>query len=522
MIRTFTFLLTVFYFTLAGAQQYIVPKSLKATGYDAHVEINYENTAGFCYIVYLSTDNGLHFQKRAENNTGFFLDFPGKSIKNQKLIYRVIPKGMSVTGKDAAKFECSVSTHAFSDEQLIDMVQRYTTRYFFDFAHPDCGMARERSNDIHGDIVTTGGTGFGIMALVAGAQRNYFSREQAFSKIEQIVSFLEKVDRYHGAWAHWYNGNTGKVYNFSQYDDGGDLVETAFLTQGLLTARQYFTGGTDKEKALSSRITQLWEDIDWNWYTDGTDSLYWHWSKNYGFRMRHRIKGFDETMITYVLAASSPTHPIRPEVFNCWRTSDYYFNGKSYFGIPLSLGMNYGGPLFFTHYSYLGLNPSGLSNKDADIWERNRAHVLIHRAYAISNPKNYKGYGANCWGFTSSDDPLVGYTSHHPGTPDENGTISPTAALSSLPYAPQEVLPVFRHFYYDLGAVLLGRYGFYDAFNLNLVQGQQVVHSYLAIDQGPIAVMIENYRSGLIWKLFMQNDEINNGLKRMGFQYKNQ
>jgi hypothetical protein len=288
----------------------------------------------------------------------------------------------------------------------------------------------------------------------------------------------------------------------------------------LLTARQYFKNGSDKEKALSSRITKLWEEIDWNWYTDGTDSLYWHWSKNYGFKMRHRIKGFDETLITYVLAASSPTHPIRSEVFNCWRTSPYYQNGKSYFGIPLSLGMEYGGPLFFTHYSFLGLNPKGLYNQDANIWERNRNHVLIHRAYAMANPKKYKGYGADSWGFTSSDDPLVGYTSHHPGTPDENGTVSSTAALSSLPYAPQEVLPVFRHFYYDLGKQLLGKYGFYDAFNLNMITGQQVVRSYLAIDQGPIAAMIENYRSGLLWTLFMQNEEIGNGLKKLGFQYK--
>jgi len=520
MIRLLILLLATVCMPLLTAQQYIVPESLRATGYDAHVEITYANLPGFAYDIYLSTDHGIHFQKRAENSSGFFLDFLGKSFGERDLVYRVVPRGMNVTDKAAAKFECKATTHKFTDDQLIDMVQRYTTRYFFDLAHPDCGMARERSNDNHGDIVTTGGTGFGIMALVAGAQRNYFPREQAMNKIDQIVSFLERVDRFHGAWAHWYNGNTGKVFNFSQYDDGGDLVETAFLTQGLLTARQYFINGNDKEKALSSRITKLWEDIDWNWYTDGTDSLYWHWSKNYGFKMRHRIKGFDETLITYVLAASSPTHPIRPEVFNCWKTSPYYQNGKSYFGIPLSLGMEYGGPLFFTHYSFLGLNPKGLSNTDADFWERNRNHVLIHRAYAIANPKKYKGYGANSWGFTSSDDPLVGYTSHHPGTPDENGTVSPTAALSSLPYAPQEVLPVFRHFYYDLGKELLGKYGFYDAFNLNMVSGQQVVRSYLAIDQGPIAAMIENYRSGLLWTLFMQNEEIGNGLKKLGFQYK--
>lgn len=520
MLRTIGFLLLFMATFVPGfGQKYTVPASLKAEGYDAHVEITLDNPQGFEYELYMSRDNDGIFAKRADISGNYYLDFVNSIGKNLQLTYRLVPKGMNVNAPEAAKFEMKATTHTFTDDQLLDMVQRYTTRYFYDFGHPDCGLARERSNDEHGDIVTIGGSGFGIMALVAGAERNYFPREKAKARIEKIVSFLEKADRFHGAWAHWYNGNTGKVFNFSEYDDGGDLVETAFMMEGLLTARQYFGTGNTDEQNLSSRITKLWEEVDWNWYTDGTDSLYWHWSKNYGFKMRHRIKGFDETLITYVLAASSPTHPIKPEVFNCWRTSPYYTNGKSYFGIPLSLGMEYGGPLFFTHYSFLGLNPKGLKNIDADFWERNRAHVLIHRAYAMENPKHWKGLDIDSWGFTSSDDPLVGYTSHHPGTDDENGTVSPTAALSSLPYAPAEILPVYRHFYYDLGEMIFGRYGFYDAFNLNLFTGQQVVHSYLAIDQGPIAVMIENYRSGMIWNLFMQNREIHNGLKKIGFQY---
>jgi len=295
-------------------------------------------------------------------------------------------------------------------------------------------------------------------------------------------------------------------------------VETAFLTQGLLTARQYFIAGNENEKSLANRITSLWGTIEWSWYTQGTDSLYWHWSKNYGFKMNHRIKGFDETLITYILAASSPTFPIERSVYqNCYTNSSYYYNGKSYYGIKLDLGMEYGGPLFFTHYSFLGLNPNGLTDKNTNYFERNRAHVLIHRAYAIDNTKKHAGYGANCWGFTSSDDPIVGYTSHHPGTNDENGTVSPTAAVSSIVYTPNESMDVIRHFYFDKGKQLFGKYGFYDAYNPGLVEGQQVVRSYLAIDQGPIAVMIENYRSGLLWKLFMSNAEIRNGLKILEF-----
>ena len=503
----------------AQKQNYIVPEGMTATAYPGHTELNWKNRTAFIYEVYRSTDAGKTFTKRAETSADSYMDFFGKPLlKAQSYIYRVIPKGVSPLSKDAAKFQTKVLVPVVTDDALLDMTQRYTTRYFFDFAQPVYGLARERSNDVNGDIITTGGTGFGIMALVAGAERKYISRDDAYKTIEKIVAFLEKTERFHGAWAHWYDAATGKSFSFSQYDDGGDLVETAFLTQGLLTAREYFRNGNGDEQQLVKRITQLWETIEWSWYTQGTDALYWHWSKNYGWKMNHRITGFDETMITYVLAASSPTYPIERSVYeNCYTNSNYYLNGKSYYGIKLDLGMEYGGPLFFTHYSFLGLNPNGLSDKYTNYFERNRAHALIHRAYAIDNPKKHVGYAANCWGFTSSDDPIVGYTSHQPGTNDENGTISPTAAISSIVYTPDASIAALRYFYLEKGQKLFGKYGFYDAFNLSQVEGQQVVHSYLAIDQGPIAVMIENYRSGLLWKLFMSNPEIHTGLTKLGF-----
>ncbi|MDD4991620.1 MAG: glucoamylase family protein [Paludibacter sp.] len=505
----------------AQKSNYVVPFELKGQAYPAHTELSWVNRAGFDYEIYRSVDGGTKFIKSGETSADIYLDFFGKPVEQaQTFVYRVIPKGLSVESADAAKFEIKVTVLPATDDALLDMTQRYTTRYFYDYAQPQTGLARERSNDVNGDIITTGGTGFGIMALVAGAERKYFSRNDALRTIAKIVTFLEKTERFHGAWSHWYDANTGKAFSFSQYDDGGDLVETAFLTEGLLTAREYFRNGNAEEQTLVNRITKLWETIEWNWYTQGsTDALYWHWSKNYGFKMNHRIKGFDETMITYVLAASSPTFPIERSVYEkCYTNSSYYLNGKSYYGIKLDLGMEYGGPLFFTHYSFLGLNPNGLSDKYTNYFERNRAHALIHLAYAIDNPQKQVGYGANCWGFTSSDDPIVGYTSHHPGTNDENGTISPTAALSSIVYTPKASMEALHHFYYDKGSVLLGKYGFYDAFNPGLVEGQQVVHSYLAIDQGPIAVMIENYRSGLLWNLFMANPEIHTGLQKLGFK----
>ena len=414
------------------------------------------------------------------------------------------------------------SGQALSDEALLDTVEMYTSRYFTEFINPANGLARERANmEQNGDIVTTGGTGFGLMAIVAAAERQYIPREQAVAQLDNITRFLDRVERFHGAWSHWYSSETEQPFSFSQYDDGGDLVETAFLTEGLLVVREWLKDSeVEAERVVAERADKMWKEVEWDWYTQGTDSLYWHWSKNYGWKMNHRITGFDECMITYVLAASSPTYPIDRKVYeSCYKNSSYYYNGKEYYGIPLALGMEYGGPLFFTHYSWLGLNPNGLTDGEVNYFERNRAHALIHYHYALENPKGHTGYGANLWGFTSSDDPLVGYCSHHPGTPDENGTVSPTAAVSSIVYTPDESLAVIRHLYEDLGDELFGEYGFYDAYNPSLPQDKQVVKHYLAIDQGPIVVMIENYRSGLIWKLFMQAPEIHDGLYRLGFHY---
>ena len=262
--------------------------------------------------------------------------------------------------------------------------------------------------------------------------------------------------------------------------------------------------------------------MDWNWYTRGEDALYWHWSKDHGWKMNHKIRGFDETFITYVLAVSSPTHPIDPNIYEtCFKDSPIYFNGKEYYGIKLDLGMEYGGPLFFAHYSFLGLDPRALTVDSINMYERNRAHALIQQRYAIDNPKKHKDLGANLWGFTSSDDPLVGYCSHHPGTQDENGTVSPTAAISSIVYTPEESLAFMRHLYYDLGEKVFGKYGFYDAYNPSMVEGQQVVKSFLAIDQGPQIVMIENLRSQLLWNLFMTAPEVQKGLKKLGFTKNN-
>ena len=404
-----------------------------------------------------------------------------------------------------------------SDSALLDLVQKQTFRYFWDFSHPVSGMARERSNvafDYGNEVVTTGGTGFGVMAIIVAAERKWISRDTAARHLLKMVNFLWKADAFHGVFPHWLNGATGKVIRFSRKDDGGDLVETSFLLQGLICAAQYFNGPNRTESELRNRIGWLWNEVEWNWYTRGGEEvLYWHWSPNNGWAMNFPLRGYNEALITYVLAASAERYPVPPAVYHRgWAQSNFFKNGKQFYGITLPLGFDYGGPLFFTHYSFLGLNPTGLRDQYADYWEQNKNHTLINRAYCIDNPKKWTGYGENCWGLTSSDN-HQGYAGHSPT--EDLGVITPTAALSAFPYTPEYSMKALRHFYEDLGPKIWGEYGFTDAFNETK---NWYASSYLAIDQGPIVVMIENYRTGLLWKLFMSAPQVQNGLKKLGFQ----
>lgn len=404
---------------------------------------------------------------------------------------------------------------AISDEELLDKIQKAAFGYFWDFAHPASGMARERNTS--GDLVTTGGSGFALKAILVGIHRGFITRSEGIERFQKIVGFLESADRFHGAWPHWMNGITGETIAFSNFDDGGDLVETAFMAQGLITVREFLDENTPQEKKLTDDINELLDTIEWDWYTrDGQNVLYWHWSENHGWQMNMTISGYNEALIVYILAASSENHGIEPEVYhNGWARSGNIVNGNSYYGINLPVGFDYGGPLFFSHYSFLGLDPRNLSDSYADYWQQNRNHTLINREHSIINPNNFTGYSSDSWGLTASDN-FEGYLAHEPTR--DNGTITPTAAISSIPYTPDESMEAIRHFYFILGDKLWGEYGFYDAFNPT--RGWWA-DSYLAIDQGPIIIMIENYRSGLLWNLFMEAPEVQAALKKLEFSVGN-
>jgi hypothetical protein len=421
----------------------------------------------------------------------------------------------------------SLSVASISDDSLFTLVQYRTFQYFWEGAEPVSGAARERFHvdnvypDNDKNIVTSGGTGFGVMAVLVGIERGFITREQGVERLTQLVSWLEKADRFHGVWPHWWNGETGKVKPFGKKDNGGDLVETSYLLQGLLCVREYFKDGSENEKQLASRIDKLWREVEFDWHRKNNQNvLYWHWSPEYQWEMNFPVEGYNECLIMYVLAAASPTHGVPAEVYHeGWARKGGIKNDPdhSQYGFHLDLRHNgaqqFGGPLFWSHYSFLGLDPRNLSDRYANYWEHNRNHTLINRQYCIENPKGYKGYGESSWGLTASYS-VKFYAAHSPN--EDLGVISPTAALSSFPYTPKESMQAMRYFY-SLGEKVFGPYGFYDAFSEH---HDWYSPRYLAIDQGPMVVMMENHRSQLLWKLFMNAPEVKTGLDKLGFSYK--
>lgn len=416
------------------------------------------------------------------------------------------------------------STGDTDRDSLLTLIQRQTFQYFWDGAEPTSGLARERIH-IDGEypqndqnVITIGGSGFGIMNIIVAMERGFITKAEGEQRLSHIMDYLAKVDRFKGAFAHWYHGESGKAKAFSDKDDGGDIVETAFLAQALITVREYYKEGNDTQRAIAHKADDLWKDIEWNFYTDGDNVLYWHWSPTHGFAMKHPIQGFDECLIAYILAASSPTHPIDPKVYHeGWARSGGIRSSATKYGIPLGIKHNAlegeVGPLFWQHYSFLGLDPRELKDQYANYWEVAVNHTKINIAHAEANPHNYKGYGkAKGWGWTASYS-TKGYQAHHPD--NDHGVISPTAALSSMPYAPEESIAFGRYLFDNLKDKVWGEYGFYDAYSESENWFPQ---RYLAIDQGPIVAMIENYRTALLWNLFMQAPEIQEGLKKLSFE----
>jgi len=509
------------------------PQHVRATGYDRHVVVRWDPVATpqlARYVIYRSLD-GRKFEPVGIQLAGTerYADFLGKAGITAQ--YKVAAADWKYR-TSALSQPVSASTRDLSDDELLTMLEEACFLYYWEGADPHSGMTRE---NIPGDdrIVATGASGMGIGALIVGVDRGFITRAQGVERLTKIVNFLEHAQRYHGAWSHYMDGSSGKTMPvFGMLDNGGDLVETSFMMEGLLAARQYFYGASPAEHDLFQRITRLWETVEWDWYRGPEPGgfLFWHWSSEWAWQIHHPLIGFNEVMITYLLGIASPTHAIPATMYySGWASQDpraleyrqgwgetadgnHYGNGHTYYGIKLDVGVGAGGPLFFTHYSFFGLDPHSLGDRfTSSYFENNRNIALINRAYCIADPKHYPGYGANAWGLTASDGPK-GYVAHAPDAADDTGTLTPTGALASFPYTPEASMAALKHYYRDLGAQLWDIYGPRDAFNQ---QADWISPIYMGLNQAPIVVMVENYRTGLVWKNFMANPEIGAMLRRL-------
>ena len=480
------------------------------------------------YKIYRSWD-GVSYSPIGiqQGNLDRYVDFVGKP--EQKASYRI--SAVSLSGAESSLTQpVSGKTRQFTDDELLTMVQEGCFRYYWEGAHPNAGMAIEITPGDQ-NLVAVGASGFGVMALIVGADRGFITREQAAQRLLKITRFLEGADRFHGAWPHFLDGRTGRVIPyFGRYDDGGDLVETAFLMQGLLTARDYFDRDTLAESEIRGRITALWRGVEWDWYRrePTSDFLYWHWSPDHGWYIGHPLVGWNETMIVYLLAIASPTHPVPASLYYTgwagqsdlamryrqgWsRTTigDHYANGREFYGIKLDVGEGSGGNLFFTQFSFLGFDPRDKRDRFTNYFRNNRSLALINRAYCVENPLHFEGYGPDCWGLSAGINSGGGM----PQPSADNGTICCSAALGEFPYTPKESMAVLKHFYRDLGAKTWGIYGFFDGFNETENWFQPV---WMGLNQAQIVVMIENHRSALAWRHFMATPEIRSALDSIGF-----
>lgn len=512
-----------------------IPEITSVTGYPMHIDLTWK----------LPTGSGIKAVKiyRSENGTDFkpiglqqpwvnrFADYTGTAGKKYYyrlgvLDYNYEEPSLSKTGE--------ASTRSISDDALMSMVQEASFRYYWEGAENNSGMSLENTGGRQ-NMVATGASGFGIMAIIAGAERSFISKTEAALRMMKIISFLEKAETFHGAYPHFINGANGKVEPFfGKRDNGADLVETSFLVQGLLAARQYFSGNNANERTIREKITSIWKKTEWVWFRQTPDSkfLYWHWSPDQGWVINHKLIGWNETMVTYLLAIASPSHAVPASMYysgwanqdstgrkyrEAWSQSEAgnkYTNGNSYYGVKLDAGVSTGGPLFFTHYSYLGYDPHLITDNYTNYFRNNQRIARINHRYCIENPNNYQGYSDSAWGLTASDGPF-GYAVDEPVKSRDHGKITPTGAISSFPYTPEESMRALKNYYFNYGHFLWGEYGFRDAFDLNNNWCSPI---YMGLNQAPMVVMIENYRSGLLWKLFMADPDIKAGMEKLQFE----
>jgi hypothetical protein len=459
-----------------------------------------------------------------------FSDFIGKP--GERYFYQV--RAMKAGKSNAVPLvdwsePMEATTLPYDRDKLMNDEQEAAVRFYVDEALPASGLSPEGRPGWGPTITAIGASGMGIENIIVGVERGFIPRQEGLDLILRQLRFLDtKAEKQKGAFGHWMDDGSGEIKPFMNPGTSVDLVETAFLIEGVIIAREYFKGDTPEEKELREIANRLSANVEWdkfmaraekdpsnpkktNWvHETNAPVMIWHWHPVDGFS-DVPVKGFNEALMCYLLGIGSETHPINPQsYYEGWMDPQRGLGkAREDFGIKHSLGYGVGWPLFFAHYTFIGYDPKQVSYDGKSYFDHFVDACRIQQLYAKSRAGEFKGFDT-LWGQAASLYPK-GYRPNEPG-PRDDGTIASTAALSSMPYLPEAVIPCMESMYLNYGDRLWGPYGFYNAINPTQ---NWVGQKYIGIELGPIAPMIENYRSGLFWKLFMQSPEARRAAKKI-------
>ena len=430
--------------------------------------------------------------------------------------YRYAVEAIGVGGQSSGLSEEIVAApRQLSDEEFLELVSHSAFDFFWYEANPENGLIKDRSTPTSNASIAS--VGFGLTGIPIAIDRGWIDRDEGLSRVLTTLQFFWSSSRgpdaagvtgYHGFYYHFLNMATGKRSGTTELS----TIDTSLLLGGVLFVREYFDGDDPQEEEIRALADSIYQRVDWNWASPRLPLVSLGWHPESGF-LPYDWTGYNEAMILYVLALGSPTHPIPANAWYGW-TSGY--DWETYYRMTFIRFP----PLFGHQYTqvwvdFRGIQDAFTRNRDIDYFENSRRATLANRAYCVANPLGWEGYGPNLWGLTASDGP-TGYKARGaPPAQNDDGTIAPTAAGGSIVFTPDESIAALRHMYDAYRTRIWGPYGFRDAFNL---EADWFDTDYIGIDQGPILLMIENYRTEGVWERFMKNADILRGLERAGFQ----
>jgi len=421
---------------------------------------------------------------------------------------------------------------SLTDEALLDRFQRAAFDYFSEHYNPANGLTADTSRP--GSPCSIAAVGFALSCYPIGAERGWLTRSEAASRTLAALRFFSNSSQspdpdatgYKGFYYHFLDMQTGKRVWQCELSP----VDTTFLVAGILVAGAYFKGSTDPEIEIRELAESLYRGIDWTWMQNGESSVWQGWKPEAGF-LHYGWEGYSEAMLLYVLGLASPTHPLSNNSYEKW-TSTYQW--ENLYGYDFL----YAGPLFIHQFSHAWLDLRGVRDrfmreKQCDYFENSRRAIYVQREYAQRNPNEFENYGENCWGLTAGDGPgakvlridgrnrrLFGYVARGVPYGPDDGTIGPSTILASLPFAPEIALTAIRHIS-ERHPQIANDYRLPDGFNATVLDASLrpwVSEGHLGLDQGIIVLMVENYRSQMIWNLMRECTHVRLGLKRAGFK----